>query len=92
MKKAFLILTVLTVSFISLSSFKQSNELRLTITGYSGDDAFAIVHRTSGDLTAVLCPGTGVSCVIKYKDAEGDDATYSSKKGKGKSDIEFSTL
>jgi hypothetical protein len=93
MKKLSLFFCVFLFSIV-FSSFKtaQTTTLRLTIISYVGDDANAIVHRVGGDVTATLCPGTGVSCVIKYKDADGDDTTYSSKKGKNRADIEFTTL
>jgi hypothetical protein len=36
----------------------------------------------------VLCPGTGVDCVLLFLDEEGESVAYASKKGKGKPDIQ----
>jgi hypothetical protein len=93
MKKIFLFF--LFIAFITLSSYTDisnnggwlnKNEVNAIVDNSEG---LIDLHFTSSTQRVKLCPGTGVTCIIKYKDADGDDAVYSSSKGKNKPDIQL---
>lgn len=84
-------------SILSIYSFKAPNEIileeRFIVPAniLIEDESILMAEDADNNRVTVeilICPGTGVDCIIRGHDADGEPTTITGKKGKGRGNIE----